>query len=320
MKKILAAAGWLILFVAVGCLVMAAVSLGLLRHGVPPWVLLRLAALGLVPGGLAWVIALVFAALPGARRAPGAAQSFGLAQGLWAIGGSGLMLACGAFLPYAAAVYLEMLRRLANLPSHMPDQHDIPLLLASLLASELLTALWLVWYVRRQGPARLQDGSAAGIAWRPAPPRAYGLAALSALAVLLLVAGEAAMLPPDSSKLQDLELAQLLQGPPAIALLAAAVIIVMAPIVEELLFRGLAFAGIAARLGPGWAVALTTIIFTAVHAPEKILYPPGFVDVAAVALLSCWLRLRYRSIRPGMVMHFLYNGSMLVVPLMAGGH
>jgi membrane protease YdiL (CAAX protease family) len=320
MKKILSAACWLMAFMAVGCLVMAATSLGLLRHGLPPAVLLHLAVLGVVPGGLAWVIAMVFAALPGARRRPGAGQSFGLAQGLWAIGGSGLMLACGAFLPYAASVYLALLRRLAGLPSHLPDQHDIPLLLTSLLASELLAALWLVWYVRRQGPARLQDGSAAGIGWRPAPRRAYGLAALGALAVLALVAGEAALFPPDSSKLQDLELAQLLQGPRAIALLAALVIIIIAPIVEELLFRGIAFAGIAARLGPGWAAALTTIIFTAVHAPEKLLYPPGFIDVAAVALLSCWLRLRYHSIRPGMVMHFLYNGSMLVVPLMAGGN
>ena len=319
MKKILAALGWLILLVAAACLVLAASSLGLLHHTVPPWVLLRLAALGVIPGVLAWIIALAFAALPGARRAPGAAQNFGLAQGLWAIAGSGLMLACGAFLPYAAAVYLVLLRRLAGVPAHMPDQHDIPLLLASLLASELLAALWLVWYVRRQGPVLLQDGSAAGIGWRPAPARAYGLAALGALAVLLLVAGEAALYPPDASKLGDLELAQLLQGPQAIALLTAIVIIVMAPIVEELLFRGLAFAGIAARLGPGWAVALTTIIFTAVHAPEKILYPPGFIDVAAVALFSCWLRLRFHSIRPGMVMHFLYNGSMLILPLMASG-
>jgi len=86
------------------------------------------------------------------------------------------------------------------------------------------------------------------------------------------------------------------------------------------LFRGLAFAGIATRFGTGWAVILTTLIFTALHAPEKLLYLPGFADVAAVALISCWLRLRYRSIRPGIAMHFMYNFGMLIVPVLSGGH
>jgi membrane protease YdiL (CAAX protease family) len=117
-----------------------------------------------------------------------------------------------------------------------------------------------------------------------------------------------------------MDLAQLLQGPPAIALLAAVVVVIMAPIIEEVLFRGLAFAGIAARLGPVWAVIITTLIFTALHAPEKLLYLPGFADVAAVALVSCGLRLRYRSIRPGIAMHFMYNFGMFLVPVLGGGH
>ncbi len=315
MKKILSATGWLILFAALGTAIMAGLSVALLPHRLPLRTLLHLGATGIIPAALAWLIALCFAALPGARRTPGATPRFGLAQGLWGMAGTLLLMLCGAMLPYIAAVYLMLIRMLRHLPSHMPDKHDIFLLITSLLASELMAALWLAWYIRRQGRLVLADGSASGIAWRPAPLQAYAMAALGALAVLLLAAAEFLLVPPDLSRLNDLELAQLFQGPAAVALLATGVVVILAPIIEEVLFRGLAFAGIAARLGPAWAITITTIIFTALHAPEKILYWPGFIDVAAIALLSCALRLHYRSIRPGIAMHFFYNFGMLLVPL-----
>jgi hypothetical protein len=149
-----------------------------------------IAATGAAPGVLAWVIALCFAALPGARRAPGVMPRFGLTQAIWGMCGTLLMMLCGAILPFMAAVYLMLTRILRHLPAHMPDRHDVAVLIASLLASELMAALWLSWYVRRQGPAVAQNGSASGIAWRAAAPRAYAMAALGALVILLLAAAE----------------------------------------------------------------------------------------------------------------------------------
>ena len=319
MSKIFAALGWLILFVAVFTGASAGLVLLLLHHAVAPGALASLSALSAVPGALAWVIALGFAALPGARRPPLAPARFGLAQGLWSIAGAALMLVCGTTLPWLAALFLYLLHRLRHLPAQLPGETDLSLLLASLLAGELLAALWLAWYVRRQGPAVLHDGGAAGIGWRPAPRAAYGLAVLGTLAIMVLAVVEFSLVPPDPTKLQNLPLTQLLQGPPIVAFPTMAVAILMAPILEEFLFRGVAFAGIAARLGPGWAVVITTITFTALHAEEKLAYPLGFADVAAFALLSCALRLRYRSIRPGIAMHFMYNFGLLLVPaLMAG--
>jgi membrane protease YdiL (CAAX protease family) len=320
MKKILAALGWLALFAALGAGVMLGLAVVILPHHLSLAFVPGIAGTGAVPGVLAWVIALSFAALPGARRAADPQRPFGLMQGVWGMAGTLLLMLCGAILPYVAAVYLTLIRILEHLPAHMPDRHDIGLLVTSLLASELLAALWLFWYVRRQGPRVVEDGGAAGIAWRAASPRAYAMAALGALAVLALAAVEFVLVPPDMSKVSDIELAQLFQGPTAVAILAAVVVIFMAPVIEEVLFRGIAFAGIAARLGSGWAVTITTLIFTALHAPEKIYYLPGFADVAAVALLSCALRLRYRSIKPGIALHFLYNFGMLIVPAIAGGN
>ena len=316
MKKFLAGLGWLILFAAAGMAVMGGLSVALLHHHIPFRTLLRMASSGALPGILGWVIAACFAALPGARPAP--PRRFGLAQAVWGMAGTLVLMLCGATLPYLAAIYLALVRILLHLPAAMPGRHDIMLLVTSLMASELLGGLWLIWYVRRQG-AVVAQGGPGGIAWRAAPSRAYGMALLGALAVLALAGAEFRLLPPDLSRLHDLPLAQLFQGPPVIALTAALVVIGLAPVLEEVLFRGLAFAGIAQRLGTGWAVVLTTLVFTALHAPEKLYYLPGFADVAAVALLSCALRLRYRSIRPGIAMHFLYNLGMLLVPALTGG-
>lgn len=317
MKKFLAGLGWLLSFGSLGAAAMSALAMLAVPHHIPVRALLRVAVTGVAPGALCWTIAICFAALPGARQAPGSLPRFGLAQGVWSILGTALMMFCGALLPYTLALYASLLRILRHEPSHMPDMHNLQMLAASLLASELMAALWVAWYLNRQSKLVLVDGSARGIAWRAASGTAYQMAALGALAALALGVAEFRFAPPDMSKLNNLPMAQLLQGPPVIVALVLVVTVLLAPVLEEVLFRGLAFAGIATRLGAGWAVAITTLVFTALHAPEKIYYLPGFADVAAVALISCALRLRYRSIRPGILLHFLYNFGMLVVPALS---
>ena len=90
----------------------------------------------------------------------------------------------------------------------------------------------------------------------------------------------------------------------------------LAPVLEEIIFRGIAFAGLAARFGTVRAAIVSVALFVLVHAPQKIYYLPGFLDVGLVALAAVWLRLKYRSIRPGILLHILYNGgSMLAVAL-----
>jgi membrane protease YdiL (CAAX protease family) len=316
MKKFMAGLGWLLLFIVLGAVIMLGLAMALLPHRVPLALWPGIAGTGVMPALLAWVIAVVFAALPGVRRAPG---GLGLAQGLWAMIGAGLMLMCGGMLPYIAALYVMLVRILRHLPHHLPDVRDPYLLVAMFLAGELLCGLWLLWYARRQGPAVVADGSAAGIGWRAAPPAAYAAAGLGMLVLLAFSSGEIALFPPDQSKVAGLTLSQLMSGPRIVVYITVAVGSGLAPVIEEFLFRGVAFAGIAARLGAGWAVVITTLVFTAVHAPEKMMYLPGFANVALLALLSCGLRLRYRSIRPGIVMHFLYNFGILALPLLTGG-
>ena len=91
--------------------------------------------------------------------------------------------------------------------------------------------------------------------------------------------------------------------------LNAVVVAVIAPIVEELTFRGVGFS-LLARFGTVVAVAGTSVAFAADHGLVEG-FPALFVFGVAVALV----RVRTGSIYPGMLMHACFNGLALVEAL-----
>lgn len=191
--------------------------------------------------------------------------------------------------------------------------HPGPLLQAWVVMMGLLLAggwTWLfsVYYAK----AMLRVPAATGIAWRPAPFRAYGVAILTALLLVLLVILVEQLYPPDPSRLSGpLEQLARAQGLPY-ALFGISVVLI-APLLEEFVFRGVAFAAVARSFGTGAAVILTTLAFVLLHYADKIHYWPGFVFVAVLGLAAAGLRLRYRSLWPGMLLHCGYNGVVLLL-------
>jgi membrane protease YdiL (CAAX protease family) len=87
--------------------------------------------------------------------------------------------------------------------------------------------------------------------------------------------------------------------------LNAAVIVLVAPFVEELTFRGLGFA-VLLPYGPTSAVVGTAIAFAAVHGLVE-----GFVPLFLFALAVGFLRLKTKSVYPGMIFHACFNGAAL---------
>jgi len=272
--------------------------------------------LGAEIGFNVFVFAFCFAALPGARRRLATPPALGLLQGIWGMAGFGICMAAGGLL----LVNLLAVGNIVLIARHSLARVDYTshgFLVAAACAGELAAAGWVVWYFRRLGPVRQADGSAAGLAWRSAPPRAYADATLYALAIIAFVLALYHFIPPDMTKLASLPMAKLFTGSPLSLLPLLFVATVLGPVLEELVFRGIAFAGIAARLGPAWAGIITTILFVAAHYPEKIYYKPGFIDVGLMAATAVVLRLKYRSIRPGIALHIIYNfGSMLAASMM----
>lgn len=93
----------------------------------------------------------------------------------------------------------------------------------------------------------------------------------------------------------------------AIAIITA--VVVVAPLTEELLFRGLLLPGIAERYGTSFALATTSIMFGLIHVePGAIVYASlaGFI-VGAVAL-------RTGSVLPAIAMHGATNAMPILVP------
>lgn len=89
--------------------------------------------------------------------------------------------------------------------------------------------------------------------------------------------------------------------PPWAALLDAGVV---APIEEEILFRGVVYAGLRARWGGVVAAAVSAVVFGAIHIPAVIV--PTVLGVVLAALLS-----RTGSLWPGVLVHVLNNALAL---------
>ena len=82
-------------------------------------------------------------------------------------------------------------------------------------------------------------------------------------------------------------------------------VVLLAPVCEELVFRGFVFDGLGrSRLGPCGAVILTSVVWAAMHT-QYDLY--GFVTVFAVGILLGLARHRTGSVFPAILIHCVNN-------------
>jgi membrane protease YdiL (CAAX protease family) len=152
------------------------------------------------------------------------------------------------------------------------------------------------------GPLRL-------LGLRPFRPSAIWLL-LGTLVVYYIAAGLFAslVLKPDQEDIGG----ELGIGNPSIVIAVAAVlmIVLLAPVAEELFFRGFVFAGLRTRWSL-WPAAITSgLIFGLVHAPTGI---TTVVPLATLGLALCWLYDRTGSLWPCVIAHMINNGLALAV-------
>jgi membrane protease YdiL (CAAX protease family) len=88
---------------------------------------------------------------------------------------------------------------------------------------------------------------------------------------------------------------------------------VLAPIAEELTFRGLGFSLLSTRFDPRIALAGTTLLFALVHG--ILIALPVFL---IVGLALGWLRMRTGSAYPGILMHGAFNGAVTLLAVTVG--
>jgi len=102
------------------------------------------------------------------------------------------------------------------------------------------------------------------------------------------------------------KLNQLASGPGFALLLF--VVVVGAPLIEELFFRGLLLRALEARFGAAWAVAGSSVAFGLAH-----YQPLQFLGLAAFGVVLSLLAWRTGRLGPGLVAHAVFNLATMVV-------
>lgn len=158
----------------------------------------------------------------------------------------------------------------------------------------------------------------------PGPPPQVGLAAagIGLLALLPLLTAQAEMgravwiwLRPEAAPPMHEVLRALRDsawgGWGTAALVISAVVV--APVTEELFFRGLVLEALCVRLRRGWlAIGATSLAFGLVHAQ-----PQDVLPLVTMGVVLGYLRLRLGAVWPCIVLHLLFNARTMTFAILA---
>ncbi|TAN01148.1 MAG: CPBP family intramembrane metalloprotease [Rhodanobacteraceae bacterium] len=161
--------------------------------------------------------------------------------------------------------------------------------------------------VRQFWPAQWSRADLPGFGFvQPGDKKAYLGAVLLGLAVLFLGGLLTHLLAGSHQIQQDVEV-MAGKAPVGLRVLLALLVVCVAPVVEELVFRGVLLSGLASRMRVGWAIVASALIFGCVHLPDFkfVWYPVPALILLGLAL--AWLRVRTRSLWPSITLHATNN-------------
>lgn len=186
------------------------------------------------------------------------------------------------------------------------DKTFVFLFVLSWLPAHLLT-LALIWAIAtRLGKRSINE--VFGWSWSPSFGfwRSSGLA-ISMFVVTLLLVGFFGG--------QRTELDRILESSRATAITLAIMAVATAPLVEEMIYRGLLYSAFQRAIGQWGAVAVVASMFAGLHVVQ---YWPNAGAISSIALLSVvltLLRARTGRLLPCFVVHLVFNGVQSVIIL-----
>lgn len=107
---------------------------------------------------------------------------------------------------------------------------------------------------------------------------------------------------------QENDLIRMVQSSRAALFLIAFLATFTAPLVEELVYRGVMYSAFQKAAGKWPAFGLVTLLFASVH---MLQYWPSYSTIAMIVLLSAvltWLRIYSKNLWPCIVLHTIFNG------------
>lgn len=182
------------------------------------------------------------------------------------------------------------------------------LVMTSLLWMTFIIIICSVLIVRGRNPIRLF-----GLHWKEWKPglRAAGLTLLAALPVVIFLHQLAVLIIGPDARPQ--EILEFLYTHPELAdrLTVATMAVVVAPLSEELVFRGYLY-GVTKKFGGPWcAIGVSSLLFAAVHMNSA-----AFLALAGLGVALCLLYERTGSLWAPVLVHVGFNATMLASSLL----
>ena len=205
-------------------------------------------------------------------------------------------------LPYVALRYRDSIGPTKE--ALLSDKTFVLILVIGLFVAHLVT-LALAWAVVtrfRKFPFR----ETLGLSW----PSSFGPWKSTGLAILLFVM---AMLIVWKFGGQETDLERILRSSRAAALVVAFLAATTAPLVEEVVYRGLLYSALQRLAGPITAVIVVTSLFAGLHVLQ---YWPDAGAITSISLLSLVLtgiRARTGRLLPCYIIHLVFNGIQSVI-------
>jgi membrane protease YdiL (CAAX protease family) len=178
-------------------------------------------------------------------------------------------------------------------------------------AAGVLVGGVVAWLLAQRHIRRNTEGiSLASLGCMRGSRRAQAIAAVAGLAIGLAFIGATTWIPmPESAK--PGWLAAVAGGGWAYYLWIALALFI-APPVEEFVFRGMLWTGLARRWNPIMAGATVTFAFAAVHITQAGTYWPAMVAIATMGAAALVARVRSGSLIPAIALHLSYNAVVVI--------
>ncbi|MGH8118616.1 MAG: lysostaphin resistance A-like protein [Rhodanobacteraceae bacterium] len=234
----------------------------------------------------------------------------------------GISFAAGSLLALALKLRIGFGAGARHVPGAMhllrtnPDARAI-LAVVTIVAA----AIVMIVVVRRLWPEQWSRGGLPGFGFtRPTNQLAY-MGAVALAVILLVVSGPLTELLAGKHPVQqniDVMADQVSLG---MRIPLAILVVCVAPVIEELVFRGVLLSGLASRMRVGWAILVSALIFGCAHLPD---FQFAWYPVPALVLLGLalgWLRVYTHSLWPSITLHATNNFiAMLAWFIAAGPH
>ncbi len=268
------------------------------------WAFLQL--LLIVPG-----LAFLFAWVMGMRVRP--RVSTGLIPAPWLATDAVAVLVRGAFMGIGA--FLGVIGLITVVGGVEPDAPGITSGWAT--AVVMLPAVWLARGRLVRPHLGAEQGLLEGLGVDPPHRSLPGLAVNALMPIAGVLIGNILLRRTlwaigVQSHYTDVIIEPLLWGGPVDAALISLEVIAWAPILEEVIFRGVVYSTLRRYMPPAWAVPLSAVLFAAPHMYSL----GGTLEVAFSGLIFALAYERTRSLAPAIAAHAVANASVVVGALL----